>query len=203
MKAALFDLDGVLLDTEGVYTQIWSDIDRAIPTGVDDFARKIKGTNLTHILDTYYPDPATRLRVRAMLQQAEEHMKYVVFPGALEYVDALAARSIPSAIVTSSADDKMEYVARALPDFLSHFAVMITGSEVTRSKPDPQGYILAASRLGFAPEDCTVFEDSINGLKAGRAAGARVVALATTNPRELLVPLADEVYDTIADIPLP
>lgn len=203
MKAALFDLDGVLLDTETVYTRIWSDIDRAIPTGVENFALKIKGTNLTYILNTYYPNADTQLEVKAMLRDAEENMEYRIFPGAVEYVDALKAKGIPSAIVTSSADDKMDYVARALPDFLSHFSVLVTGSHVQRSKPDPQGYLLAAERLGAPACDCTVYEDSINGLKAGRAAGAHVVALATTNPREALTELADVVYDSIAEIPLP
>ena len=76
----------------------------------------------------------------------------------------------------------------------------MTDEDVTASKPDPQGYLLAAERLGAKAGEFAVFEDSFAGLEAGRRAGALVVGVATTNPRETVEPRADITVDTVADI---
>ena len=94
----------------------------------------------------------------------------------------------------------MRCLKSQLPELLELFDVVIDASKVTRSKPDPQGYLIAAEAVGVKPEDCVVFEDSINGLKAGRASGAGVVALATTYPAETLAPLADKVIESWAQL---
>lgn len=192
MKAALFDLDGVLIDTEPTYTRIWSDIESHFPTGYADFAYRIKGTTLPHILNTYFA-PENHPEVMRLLEQAEREMDYVLFDGVGDFLEALVRTGIPAAIVTSSGDDKMERLFASLPGFRDFFGEVITDSRVSRSKPDPEGYILAARSLGVDPADSYVFEDSFNGLRAGRDAGATVVALSTSNPSDTLVPLADDV----------
>lgn len=192
MNAALFDLDGVLIDTEPTYTRIWSNIESHFPTGYADFALRIKGTTLPHILSTYFA-PENHAEVVRMLEQAERSMEYELFEGVTDFLQALAEASIPAAIVTSSGDDKMERLFASLPGFRSFFGDVITDSRVRHSKPDPEGYILAARSLGADPADCYVFEDSFNGLRAGRAAGATVIALSTSNPAHSLAPLADAV----------
>ena len=128
-----------------------------------------------------------------MLEQAERSMEYELFEGVTDFLQALAEASIPAAIVTSSGDEKMERLFASLPGFRSFFGDVITDSRVRHSKPDPEGYILAACSLGADPADCYVFEDSFNGLRAGRAAGATVIALSTSNPAQSLAPLADAV----------
>ncbi len=198
-RAALFDLDGVLIDTEPVYTRIWNDIDEVFPTGVDGFALRIKGTTLPNILGTYFPDPDTQDGVRRMLARSEETMEYPLFDGVMTFLNELKAAGIPAAIVTSSGDAKMERLFGAVPGFRECFADVITDSRVSRSKPDPEGYILGARALGAEPCDCFVFEDSFNGLRAGRASGATVIALSTSNPRESLEELADAVIDGFTD----
>ena len=85
------------------------------------------------------------------------------------------------------------------PGFENYFKSVITDSRVKRSKPDPEGYLLGATDLGMAPADCVVFEDSFNGLKAGRAAGATVVALATTNSPDSLRPYCDLLAQDLGD----
>lgn len=192
-NAALFDLDGVLIDSEGTYTRIWTDIESVYRTGQDNFALKIKGTTLDNILNTYYPDMSVRAKVVELLKQNEQTMEYPVFPGVMEFLRKLAERGIPAAIVTSSGDAKMRRLFASNPEFGSLFGAVITDSQVQRSKPDPQGYILAAAKLGVEPGRCFVFEDSFNGLRAGRAAGATVIALSTTNPADSLSTLADAV----------
>lgn len=104
---ALFDLDGVLIDSETEYTRIWDDIEACFPTGIEDFPLVIKGTTLPHILDTYFADEPVRSQVVEMLRDRENRMEYRPIAGALEFLDALAEAGIPSAIVTSSNDEKM------------------------------------------------------------------------------------------------
>ena len=106
------------------------------------------------------------------------------------------------AIVTSSNAEKMGRIARRHPEFIAHVGTIVTDADVKHSKPDPEGYLLAASRLGASSGRCVVFEDSIQGLAAGRAAGGKVVALATTNAREKLLDKADVVVDSFAGLRL-
>lgn len=194
-KAALFDLDGVIVDTESIYTDFWDDIDRRYPTGVDNFARVIKGNTLARILDTYF-DENLRDEILVLLKEQEESMRYRLFDGVSDFLDRLIENDIPKAIVTSSNDRKMSRLFSQIPELRPKFEAIITDAIVERSKPDPQGYLIAAEKLGVDPSDCVVFEDSFAGLEAGRRAGAYVVALATTNPRESLYEKADEVIDS-------
>lgn len=194
-KAALFDLDGVIVDTESIYTDFWDDIDRRYPTGVDNFARVIKGNTLASILDTYF-DEDLRDEILVLLKEQEESMRYRLFDGVSDFLDRLIENDIPKAIVTSSNDRKMSRLFSQIPELRPKFEAIITDAMVERSKPDPQGYLIAAEKLGVDPSDCVVFEDSFAGLEAGRRAGAYVVALATTNPRESLYEKADEVIDS-------
>lgn len=194
--AALFDLDGVLVDTETIYTEFWSEMDRLFPTGTPNFAHVIKGSTLPSILSNYFPSEADRAKVVELLKEQEENMRYVIFDGVIDFLEDLKRHNIPAAIVTSSGDKKMTRLFATNPGFRDYFATVITDSDVKRSKPDPEGYLLGASRLGCGPERAYVFEDSYAGVEAGRRAGANVIALATTNPRETLIEKADAVIDT-------
>ena len=193
--AALFDLDGVLVDSEGVYYESWDNIDKMFPTGIPDFAASIKGSTLKKIMD-YFPDPDVRSRIIKMLDEQERSMKYVLFDGVLPFLDDLRSRHIPCAIVTSSNEDKMHKLFDQHPGFADYFKVVITDRQVTRSKPDPQGYLMAASQLDCDPSDCYVFEDSFSGLEAARRSGAKVIALSTTNTADLLKDKADKVISS-------
>ncbi len=193
--AALFDLDGVLVDSEGVYYEFWDNIDKMFPTGIPDFAASIKGSTLKKIMD-YFPDPDVRSRIIKMLDEQERSMKYVLFDGVLPFLDDLRSRHIPCAIVTSSNEDKMHKLFDQHPGFADYFKVVITDRQVTRSKPDPQGYLMAASQLDCDPSDCYVFEDSFSGLEAARRSGAKVIALSTTNTADLLKDKADKVISS-------
>ena len=188
-RAALFDLDGVIVDSEGLYTIFWNSIEQIYPTGIPDFAHAIKGTTIGKILSNYPSDQIRDDILDRLHRYEREEMAYTVYPGVLDFVRGLRDCGISTAIVTSSDDVKMGYLFKQLPQLRYMFDIVITGTMVSRSKPDPEGYLLAASRLGCDPADCWVFEDSLQGLEAGRRAGARVVALATTNPHSRIAPL--------------
>lgn len=201
MKAALFDLDGVIIDTEPSYGEFWGNIGRKYGIGGDHFAQEIKGSTLTRILDNFIPDEL-KTEIVIALVEFERTMKYPLFDGALKLIEEFQAAGIPCAIVTSSNNDKMNNLWRQHPSLKKYFDAIITDENVTKSKPDPEPYQIAAKSLGVDVKECWVFEDSFSGLISGRRAGAKVVALATTNPREKLIDKADILFDTIAEISL-
>lgn len=200
IKGVLFDLDGVLIDTEGTYTQFWEAVDRRFPTGVEGFAQVIKGSNLHNILHTYFPSEKLREQVARLLDDFQRDMRYDYFPGAIELLHDLKGNGIARCIVTSSDKRKMESLYIQHPDFPTHFDAIVTGNMVSEPKPSPECFLLGAKMLGLNIGQCVVIEDSINGLKAGMASGARVIGLATTCTREAIAPHCHLVMGDISDI---
>ena len=95
---ALFDLDGVLLDSEGIYTQFWDAVEEVYPTHIPNFSSVIKGSNLFEILHDNYPDDETRQKVSDMLHAFQRDMAFVFFDGAMEFVERLNAAGIAGEI---------------------------------------------------------------------------------------------------------
>lgn len=182
----LFDLDGVLLDTEGIYTDFWQTIDNKYPTGVPGFTHIIKGSNLTTILDTYYPNKQLQEIIIRILDDFEKDMVYRPFPDAIRFLKELRSAGIPTSVVTSSSMLKMQNAFRQLPHFRELFDGLVTGDMVKYCKPNPEGYLLGAKQIGINPECCYVFEDSLQGIQAGLNAGCKVIALTTTVDRKVI-----------------
>lgn len=194
-KAALFDLDGVLIDTEGQYFQFWGVIVPKFLPQYPNFGNMVKGCTLVDIHQRFFDnDPAKYGEIDRLLNEFEATMKYKLFPGALELVDELRRNGVLCAIVTSSNQEKMASLAKQLPDLTAHFDHVFTAEDAGKGKPAPDCYINAAKYFGVRPEECLVFEDSINGLKSGRSAGAFVVGVTTTNSAEIVEPLADLTF---------
>lgn len=199
---ALFDLDGVLIDTETVYTRFWERIDSMYPTNVPDFAKVIKGTTLPKILSTYFPEKSVQDKVIVELVNLENRMVYEAFGETYGFLGKLRSAGVPMAIVTSSNSHKMSNLFGQLPKLREYIGNVICDEDVSRSKPDPEGYMKAAAKIGMEPEKCIVFEDSFVGLQAGKSSGAKVVALATTNPFESLQGRADLVVNNLGELRL-
>lgn len=195
----LFDLDGVLIDSETEYTRIWEEIDRKYPTGVENFAIKIKGMTLPEILAEYFPENIHD-SVITLLNEKEQKMKYRPLPGAIEILTRLKEKGHGAILVTSSNDYKMRHLREELPDLENYFYDIVTADKVHHSKPDPEGYLLGASLLGVPARRCVVFEDSVQGVKAGRASGAYTVGMTTTLPASSLENYTDELAGTLADV---
>ena len=198
----LFDLDGVVLDTESQYTVLWNNIGKKYGD-VGEIGRLSKGQTLTHILDTYFKGQ-TELQKHIIeeLYEFEQNMSYAPIPRVMEFMKQLKAASVPTAVVTSSNKAKMENVYRHYPDFKDIVGHVFTSESFTRSKPDPECFLMAMHALGGTPEDTVVFEDSVNGLKAARASGATVVGLVTSNPREVVEPLSDYAINDFTSMSL-
>ena len=178
--AVLFDFDGVVVDTETQYSVFWHKMGVDY-LGMEDLESRVKGQTLMYIYDTFFPGMTKeREEITVGLDRFEQDMSYDFVPGA---------------VVTSSNDKKMEAVYRAKPEIKSMFDRILTAEMFTASKPAPDCFLLGMEVFGTTPETTYVFEDSFNGLKAGMASGATVIALATTNSREEITPLCHYVLD--------
>ncbi len=196
---ALFDLDGVILDTEGQYTELWEGI------GIDflgriGFGALIKGQTLVNIFETHFKDKSKHPEINQRLKDFEKQMKLPFVKGAKEFVLDLRKKGIKTAIVTSSDSSKMESVYAKIPDFKSMFDKILTAEMFEKGKPNPDCYLLGAKVFDAKIEDCIVFEDSFHGLQAGRSANMKVVGLSTTNPKEKIIDKADIVIEDFENI---
>ena len=193
LKAALFDLDGVVFDTEPQYTVFWGSQCRLYHPEHPGLEHEIKGSTLTQIYDRWFSGPlaSEQAAITERLNDFEAQMQFEYIGGFEQLIADLHAHGVKTAVVTSSNQPKMESVYRAQPGFRSLFDAILTSEDFEYSKPHPDCYLKAAARFGAAPEECIVFEDSFNGLKSGRAAGMKVVGVATTNTAEAIAALSD------------
>ena len=180
--AVLWDLDGTLVDTE----PLWRVEEAAlvaecggtwtpeyglalVGTALPAYARALQGAGVNLPPD----EIIERISARIIARQAESAAWQ---PGARELVAALHAAGVPQALVTSSYRNLTEPVLR---DTAGALSVVVPGDEVRHAKPDPEPYLVAASRLGVEPGECVVVEDSRVGVAAALAAGAHVLAIAS------------------------
>ena len=185
-KAALFDLDGTLFDTEGQYTILWGRIARQYRPDSPRLEYLIKGTTLVQIFDRYFPDPEIQAAIKVELDDYERQMRYEWVAGSLEFLQDLKAHGVKCAVVTSSNLEKMRSVALQWPDFNDLFDRVLTSEDFSASKPNPDCYLLGAKVFGCSTDECVVFEDAFTGLQAGMSAGIYTIGLATGNTPEMI-----------------
>ncbi len=199
-RAALFDFDGVLMDTEGQYTDFWNVVARPL-VPCDKFAERVKGQTLAEVSEKYFAGrDSDRQRMVELLDQFERDIDYGYIAGAREFVEKLKQEGVLTAVVTSSNVKKMENVYRTHPEFAALFDAILTSEDFGKSKPAPDCYLAAMKRLGVEASQCAVFEDSLHGLASGRDSGAFVVGLVTTNPREAIADKADMLIDDFTQL---
>ena len=183
-KTALFDCDGVIVDTEGQYTVFWNEMGQKYVNDAN-FGSKVKGQTLVQIYDKYFAgEPEKQRDITEALNRFEIKMNYDYVPGIVEFIADLRRHGVKIALVTSSNTAKMENVYHAHPEFKSLFDEILTAC-----------FLLGMTIFGSDSKDSYVFEDSFHGLQAGRSSGAIVVGLATTNSREAIADKADYVID--------
>lgn len=193
LKAALFDLDGVVFDTEPQYSIFWGSQCRLYHPEHPGLEHEIKGQTLTQIYDQWFSGELLKEQpiITQRLNEYEAQMHYDYIDGFEQLIADLHAHGVKTAVVTSSNLPKMQAVYRYQPQFRQLFDAILTSEDFERSKPDPDCYLKAAARLGAQTSECIVFEDSFNGLRSGRSAQMAVVGLATTNPVDSIRELSD------------
>ena len=186
-RCALFDLDGVVFDTEAQYSVFWKKECLHYHPDEKGMENRIKGMSLTEIFNAFFGDVKNEWQeITERLNSWEASMKYEYVAGFETFIQTLRKCGIRTAVVTSSNCKKMVNVYEQHPGFKEMFDAILTAEDFDKSKPDPDCYLKGMARFGCKPEESLVFEDSVNGLKAGRASGAILIGLATTNPEEIV-----------------
>lgn len=196
----LFDMDGVILDTETQYNKLFHYIGDKYNSGIENFEKVIKGTTLPNIISRYFSHLGDdeKKALEDEVHKYEENMDYnKEIKGSFAFVQMLKDNGIKVGLVTSSDDTKMASVYKQ-NDVRKIFDVLVTANRITIGKPDPMCFLLAAQDLGYEPKDCFVFEDSFAGVEAGKRAGMEVIALDTTHSAEQLKEKCN-ITDIISD----
>jgi HAD superfamily hydrolase (TIGR01509 family) len=209
IEAVVFDLDGVIVDSEQVWDEVREAYVREIGgTYTDESARDMMGMSSPewsrYMADSLRvpgtPEEINAAIVERMLERYGEEPPLI--PGAVEAVRRIAAW-VPLAIASSSNRELIDVVLR-VSGLSGDFAATVSSEEVPRGKPSPDVYLEAAHRLGADPARCGAVEDSHNGIRSAKAAGMRVVAVPNPHypPDDESLSLADVVVPAIGDLQL-
>jgi HAD superfamily hydrolase (TIGR01509 family) len=193
MNAVIFDMDGVLTDSEPLICAAAMEMfrERGVTARAEDF-QPFVGTGENRYIGGVAERYGVTLDIAAAKARTYELYLAMVpdrleaFPGAVDFVRQCRAAGLPCAVASSA--DRIKIVANldkiGLPP--ATWQAIVTAEDVERRKPHPDLFLLAARRLGLPPERCTVIEDAVNGIAAAKAAGMRCIAVASTFPAEQL-----------------
>lgn len=207
MKAgAIFDMDGLLFDTELIYNDEWYHI--ATKYGLNlqqDMLNELRGTSgvlMNHIVNAYWPDVDAAKLTEELFENARNTMKqYVpVKSGVYEILTYFHKNHVRMA-VASSAPLALIQNNLQLAEITKYFDVIVSGEEVKHGKPAPDIFLLALQRLHLAAEDCYVFEDGIHGAYAGIQAGCSTIMVPDLlPPTDELCKLCTGIYYSLHDV---
>ena len=203
---ALFDWDGVVIDSSNQHERSWEQLAAEIgkPLPPDHFVRGfgMKNQRIITGLLGWTGDPGEveeySLRKEQLYRELVKEGGIRPLPGVRELLELLAAHGVPCAVASSTHRENVEVVFDVI-GLRRYFSAVVTGEDVRQGKPDPEVFLTAAGRINRRPAQCVVFEDAHVGIEAGLAAGARVVAVATTNPLEALG-AADLAVGSLGDV---
>jgi HAD superfamily hydrolase (TIGR01509 family) len=193
-KAVLFDMDGTLAENAHLHHQAWEVclLERygytLSPTETKVHGGKTKAI-VESLLGNVFLDNASADEFHEYKEATYRQIakgKITPVAGLLEFLDYLEERGIKMALVTSADLKNTTFVLGNLK-LESRFAVRVMADDVKRGKPNPEPFVLGASRVGVAARDCLVFEDSLIGVQSGLSAGARVVGVATMQSKAALL----------------
>ena len=207
--AAIFDMDGLLIDSERPIMAAWIDVARTLGIELSHSQyMQVVGLStaesevvLASLLggSAAYTHAVGLVRQRLQLERSDGTPLFPIKSGAAEILSALRERGTRCAVASSSTSAQIQACLGSL-GVLEHFSAFAGGDEVARAKPDPALYLLAAERLGVDPAECIAFEDSENGAKAALAAGLRVVVVPDLkHPPASIVERAFHVLDSLHD----
>ncbi len=203
---AIFDWDGVIIDSAKLHERSWhqlaSELGKAVAPG--SFVRGF-GMRNEQIIPEIHGWTHDANEIARLSDRKEELYRAIVgeggiapLPGVRAWLNALTAAKIPRAVASSTHRLNIETILDVL-GLDQSFDAIVTAEDVSRGKPDPEVFLLGATRLGMAPSRCVVFEDAHVGINAARAAQMLVVAVTTTHPRAELT-AADLIVDRLDEL---
>ena len=181
-KGAIFDQDGLMFDTEAIFSLAWAQAGETLGFVIPDgFRAAVSGSspeNMRRIIRDRIPgaDPDTLMELTYRISYEIQSRTLPEKPGLHEILDFFRAHGVKMAVASSSHRLPVERNLER-SGVRPYFEAVVTGEDVSRGKPDPEAFLTAAERLGLSPADCYVFEDSFNGVRAGHAAGCCTVMI--------------------------
>ena len=206
IKAVLFDLDGLMVDSEPHSLASWEAVLQARGVTLDQLTidsilgLRIDATART-LIDRYHlPDTVQELSsAKTDYQIAHLAGNVKPMPGLLELLDEIDRRGLQKAVASSGIRRYVEAVLRS-NGLLDRFAVVITGDQVTHGKPAPDVFLAAAGALNVGPQDCLVLEDAPAGVQAAKAAGMMCIGVPDHSVAQLDLSQADRVVTSLYDV---
>ncbi len=200
--AAIFDMDGVIVDNHTYHVRSWAEFCRSknIPFDEDSFRTKYFGKNTRDTFNGLLDYQLTEEQINTLGEEKEriyrEIYKDHIAPvnGLIPFLISLKKAGIKTAVATSAPTSNLDFTLDLL-NIRHLFDAIVDASMVSKGKPDPEIYLKAAKLIDISPDKCIVFEDSISGIKSGQSAGMRVVGLITTHSVDEL----PETYLSIKD----
>lgn len=191
--AALFDMDGVLVDNTNFHINAWLQFSQrhGRPITKDQYLENINGRVSADAMAYVFGRTVSDNELVTLTEEKEGIYREIYgphlqpAPGLLPFLDALRASNVRLAVGTSAPVSNVLFTLDGLP-LRPYFDAIVDASMIRRGKPDPEIYLIAAERVGIDPARCVVFEDAFAGIEAGLRAGMAVVALATTHTRDEL-----------------
>lgn len=205
LRGAVFDMDGVLIDTEKLYVRFWRqsaadfgyNMTEEHVFGIRSLARKFANVRLKNIFGDNFPCVQVREhRTELMDAYIEEH-GIETKKGLFTMLNYLRDRGIKIAVATAT---PIERAKKTLEEIwaLTYFDAVVGGDMIQNGKPDPDIYLAAAAELRLPPESCAAFEDSPNGIRSAHSAGCHVIMIPDlTPPDEDILPMLSAVYDSL------
>ena len=193
MKAYIFDMDGTMIDNVPYHIKAWKEFSRKYGNELSE--RDIVGwmgmTNRAYqerILGRQVDDvESARMSEEKEVIYRELYRPHMQpAPGLIALLDLATAKGVRLAVASGAPKDNINFILDGL-GLRRYFPVLVDDSTYSRGKPDPECFLTAARMLGVEPKDCTVFEDAVKGVQAGKAAGMEVIALTLYTPAEELL----------------
>ncbi len=210
INAVIFDMDGVLFDTELVFDQIWTMLAKkygyVIQQQMLNNLRGTSGKRMANIIESYWKDADGFLIIDELFANAKAYLsqKVPLKPGVCELIDFLWQHKMPMAVASGSFKDLVLSNLK-VSGLIHYFQVISSGDEVSSGKPEPDIFLLTAKRLCQKPQNCLVLEDGIHGVLAGIRAGCETyMVLDKVSPtKEILekqVPIYNDLTEVLADL---
>jgi HAD superfamily hydrolase (TIGR01509 family) len=203
----IFDMDGVIIDNHHFHHKAWLEVGKKYGKKInsEDYREHMNGRTLNEVVRFIFNETMTEERVREVGHEKEALYRQLYQPyvepvkGLLALLSEANLKGIPMVVGTSAPVENVIFTMNGL-GIRHYFVDILDERAVTKGKPNPEIYQKCAKRIGLPNDHCIVFEDAISGIKAGKSAGSKVVALATSHGRDELN--ADLVVDNFESIHL-
>ncbi|MBS7564291.1 HAD family phosphatase [Mucilaginibacter sp. Bleaf8] len=192
---AIFDMDGTLIDNNAYHFEAWKAVFekyKHMPVSFELYNEKMSGVPGMTVMREFFPEYTEDEMQRVFEEKSQTYKDaFAPFAAPINGLERLLMEfknaGIKMAIASSATVANINFILEHVP-IRQYFDAIVDGPRISKPKPNTQIFLKAAEDLGIKPEDCIVFEDSISGIKAGRAAGMKVVAITSTHSAQELPP---------------